>query len=106
MRYGVVSLFLWGLSLSGCYRGYKDASDLEADNRGPSACAKSCKDLGMRMSAFVLVESTTSACVCSPAATTGETDDAAAAASAAHVLLEQQRQATEQQQAQSSKPSY
>jgi hypothetical protein len=54
------------LLASGCNRGYQSASDLEHAERGPTYCAKSCQDLGMRMSAFVLVESNIAGCVCEP----------------------------------------
>lgn len=79
---------------SGCHRGYKTAEDLDSDDRGPQACAKSCSDLGMQMSAFVLVEHGTSGCVCAPTGPAPAGPPAAAAA--AHVMLEQERQ---QQQA-------
>jgi hypothetical protein len=49
-----------------CYRGYKSAEDLEKDERGPGNCAQSCQELGLRMSAFILVEHEASGCVCEP----------------------------------------
>ena len=55
-----------GLFASGCNRGYQSAGDLEHAERGPNHCAKSCQELGMRMSAFVLVESNVAGCVCEP----------------------------------------
>lgn len=86
------------VTLMGCYKGYKDASDLETDERGPGACAQACSDLGMRMSAFVLVENNTSGCVCSPAAgAAAGSDEAAAAVAGAHVVIERQRQAAQEQ---------
>jgi hypothetical protein len=61
----ISSAALW---LSGCATGYQSADALESAERGPAACARSCQNLGMRMSAFVLVEHDVSGCVCSPAA--------------------------------------
>ena len=57
---------LGAFALSGCYRGYKSAKELDSDERGPKACVQSCKELGLEMSAFVLVERQASGCVCSP----------------------------------------
>lgn len=98
-RFSSVLAVVAALAVSACYRGYKSAKDLDSDERGPNACAKSCKDLGMQMSAFVLVEHGTSGCVCSPpgAATAG---GPATAAAAAHVIQEEQREQEAQQQMQ------
>ena len=86
------------LVLSGCYQGYKPADELEEDERGPSACAQSCHELGMHMSAFVLVDRATSGCVCSPnqgpPASQAELD--ATGAAAAYAMLEAERQAQQQ----------
>jgi len=57
---------LGALASSGCQRGYQSARQLESAQRGPAHCAKSCTELGMRMSAFVLVESDVAGCVCEP----------------------------------------
>ncbi len=57
------------LALAGCAHGYQSASELESAERGPSACANSCEDLKMRMSAFVLVGRDVSGCVCAPMTT-------------------------------------
>uniref|UniRef100_UPI003F5AE6E6 hypothetical protein n=1 Tax=Sorangium sp. So ce388 TaxID=3133309 RepID=UPI003F5AE6E6 len=54
------------LALSGCNRGYQTAAELETAERGPTHCARSCYDLGMRMSAFVLVDRGVAGCVCEP----------------------------------------
>ncbi|WP_437627598.1 hypothetical protein [Sorangium sp. So ce1151] len=54
------------LALSGCNRGYQTAAELESAERGPTHCARSCYDLGMRMSAFVLVDRGVAGCVCEP----------------------------------------
>src|SRR5512142_898112 len=62
----IAVVLLGGCAASACYRGYKSAKELDSEDRGPKACAASCKDLGMQMSAFVLVERQTSGCVCSP----------------------------------------
>ncbi|WP_437961020.1 hypothetical protein WME76_16240 [Sorangium sp. So ce119] len=54
------------LALGGCNRGYQTAAELETAERGPTHCASSCYDLGMRMSAFVLVDRGVAGCVCEP----------------------------------------
>ena len=51
-------------ALGGCVPGYVKATDLERRDQGPSACAKSCEDLKMRMVAMVLVGDTLPGCVC------------------------------------------
>jgi hypothetical protein len=53
-----------GLSLTGCATGYMDAADLDRRGQGPSACSKSCQDIGMRMVAMVLVSDQLPGCVC------------------------------------------
>lgn len=83
--------------ISGCYRGYKSAKELDADERGPKACAVSCRELGLQMSAFVLVERQTSGCVCSPADKQTTLPPAVAAAAATQVVTEKKQQETEQQ---------
>ena len=55
------------LGAVGCdHSGYVHAEDLENDGRGPTGCAKSCNDLGMRMAAMVLVSNQLPGCVCQP----------------------------------------
>ena len=100
MKYSLACLVL--LVTSGCYRGYKTAEELEGDDRGPTACASSCRELGMEMTAFVLVENSTSGCVCSPKGSAG-TVGATAAAAASHVLAEQERAAQQAQYSQANK---
>jgi hypothetical protein len=58
------ALALTCLALNSCAPGYVKASELEQRDQGPSACAKSCSDLGMRMVAMVLVGDTLPGCVC------------------------------------------
>jgi hypothetical protein len=108
----------------GCQPGYIKANELEAQGQGPSACRKSCEDLGMRMTALVLVGNTLPGCVCQPvvkqqplpgvaptpaAIQTGPAaaaEDGAAASTTGYVVLaaaaaaarEQQRQQQQQQQ--------
>ncbi|WP_437616664.1 hypothetical protein WMF20_22315 [Sorangium sp. So ce834] len=53
-------------ALGGCNRGYQTAAELESAERGPTHCASSCYSLGMRMSAFVLVDRAVAGCVCEP----------------------------------------
>jgi hypothetical protein len=60
--FGMAALF--GVLLVGCVPGYIKANELEQRNQGPTACAKSCQDLGMRMVAMVLVGDTLPGCVC------------------------------------------
>jgi hypothetical protein len=86
------------LALPGCYRGYKSAKELDSDERGPKACMASCKQLGLEMSAFVLVERQTSGCVCSPIEKKAAPVPApVAAAATVQVVGEQQKQEAEQQ---------
>ena len=40
------------------------ASELESRDQGPTACAKSCEDIQMRMVAMVLVSNDLPGCVC------------------------------------------
>src|SRR6478752_5058989 len=60
----VSMLALW--ACVGCQPGYMKASELESRGQGPSACAKSCEDIGMRMAAIVLVSNDLPGCVCQP----------------------------------------
>lgn len=97
-----VLLMLVLCALPACQQGYKSADDLRADERGPEHCAQSCHELGMRMSAFVLVEHGTSGCVCAPTTTGqgGELTGSTAGVAASHVVLEEaRRQAEAQRQA-------
>ena len=64
---GFGALAVWGGL--GCTPGYIKAESLEAQGQGPSACAKSCEDLGMRMTAMVLVGDSVPGCVCQPQST-------------------------------------
>lgn len=98
-RFSFVLAVLSACVTSACYRGYKSAKELDSDERGPTACAKSCKDLGMQMSAFVLVEHGMSGCVCSPPGAPSAGGPASAAA-AAHIVQEEQREQQAQQQMQ------
>src|SRR5262245_7250479 len=84
------------LPLVACQQGYKSADDLRADQRGPDACDQSCRELGMRMTAFVLVEHGTSGCVCGVVTAQPTSSSAAAAAAAGHVVLEEARRAQQQ----------
>ena len=117
---GFVALCIGAL---GCQPGYIKAGELEAQGQGPSACRKSCEDLGMRMTALVLVGNTLPGCVCQPLvkqepaplpgiAPTNQTgpsasaEDGAAASTTGYVVIaaaaaaarEQQRQQQQQQQ--------
>jgi hypothetical protein len=95
------------LLLNGCaHDGYARADELQDNERGPRECAASCEQLGMYMSAFVLVDRGTSGCVCSPnpgtQAPRAELD--ATGPAAAYAMLEAQRQAQQRQQQQVSGP--
>jgi hypothetical protein len=92
----IVSAFVC-FSLAGCYRGYKSAKELETDERGPKACAASCKELGLEMSAFVLVERQTSGCVCSPPEKKEKIAAPVAAAVTTQVVDQEKQKAVEQQ---------
>jgi hypothetical protein len=65
--------------MAGCAPGYIKSSDLERQGQGPSACAKSCEDLGMRMTALVLVGDMLPGCVCQPVVKQGSVPAAAPA---------------------------
>lgn len=82
-------------------RGYVRADELQDAERGPSECAATCEQLGMYMSALVLVDRGTAGCVCSPklAAQAPRAELDATGAAAAYAMLEAQRQAQQQQQA-------
>lgn len=103
MHHSIKALFtlvLAGSALVGCNRGYMTASDLESAERGPKACSASCDELGMRMSAFVLVDRAAAGCVCSPNDQVSRTEEDAAGVVGGHVVLEEQRRQREQQQQQ------
>jgi hypothetical protein len=105
------------VSFGACTPGYMRADDLERREQGPSACAKRCEELGMRMGALVLVGDTLPGCVCQPvykakAGPKEKPDDAAqegasaattsyavvlAAAAAAQQQQQQQQQRTDSQ---------
>lgn len=92
------------VSLTACNRGFQSAADLESEQRGPKQCSASCESIGMKMAAFVLVEHSTSGCVCAPKEANPAPQDATSAASGeaaavagAHMVLEQQRRAAERQ---------
>jgi hypothetical protein len=55
---------LFAAGLGGCTPGYIKATDLEHRDQGPTACAKTCDDLQMRMVAMVLVGDALPGCVC------------------------------------------
>lgn len=98
---------LLSISALGCNQGFKTAQDLEADERGPKACADACTDLGMHMSAFVLFEKSSSGCVCSPNEVRSADQGSTAIAGGYAVLQEQERQRqqqAQQQQAAASRP--
>ena len=99
----IAVVLLGGCAASACYRGYKSAKELDSDDRGPKACVASCKDLGMQMSAFVLVERQTSGCVCSPLdKPASQATGVAAATAVTRVAVDaKKRDAAEQRQEQS-----
>lgn len=93
------------LLLSACAHGYARTDELQSAERGPTACSASCEELGMHMSAFVLVDRSTAGCVCSPnqAAQASRAELDATGAAAAYAMLEAQRQAEQQRQASQTK---
>ncbi|WP_437738074.1 hypothetical protein [Sorangium sp. So ce1335] len=64
--FGFAYMTVTVVALGGCNRGYQTAAELETAERGPTHCASSCHELGMRMSAFVLVDRGVAGCVCEP----------------------------------------
>ena len=126
-RVGSLSGALLGVVLTlgglGCQPGYIKAEKLEAQGQGPSACAKSCEDLHMRMAALVLVGDDLPGCVCQPVTTRAPSEpgpavplnepppagappqpesanDAAAASTTAYVVVAAAAAAREQQRKQ------
>lgn len=63
-RTSLLGVLLLGAALPACAPGYMRASELERRDQGPTACSKSCQDLGMRMVAMVLVSNDIPGCVC------------------------------------------
>lgn len=53
-------------SLAACTPGYMKAGDLDRLNQGPNDCARSCYEIGMHMTALVLVSNQLPGCVCQP----------------------------------------
>ena len=86
------------LTLPGCYRGYKSPKELDSDDRGPKACMSVCKQLGLEMSAFVLVERQTSGCVCSPKEKSAAPLPAPVAAAAVSQTVDEQRKSAPAEQ--------
>jgi len=107
--------------MAGCTPGYIKSSELEQKGQGPSACTKSCEDLGMRMTAMVLMGDQIPGCVCQPVVKQGPLlgpeaapapapasapEPGAAASTTGYVVIaaaaaaQQQRQQQQQQQQQ------
>jgi len=94
--------------MSGCAAGYANQNALERDDRSPRQCYDRCQQAGLRMTGYVFMERTATACVCAvpPAAgATASVDDQqvnlAGATAAAEILRQQQiaaQQAAQQQQ--------
>lgn len=113
-RFLGVLILTFSLSLTACKKGFIQPEDLESSRVGPRECASSCYNLGLRMSALVLLNRV-SACVCepvqwyppppgpapapAPAPTKGGASRGAGAAVAAHVVLAQQEQQQQQRRA-------
>lgn len=79
---GAICLVALATSTSACVPGYIKPKELKAKGWGPDSCVKSCQDLGMRMTALVLV-SQVPACVCQPLVTAAPPAAVAAPAPAA-----------------------
>lgn len=100
------------LPLAACTEGYIKSNDLESNGQGPSACAKACEEIGMRMTAMVLVGDSVPGCVCQPvtpapagigsptppppAAVSGAEQGAAASAGGYVIIAAQRRQQQQQ----------
>ncbi len=64
---GLTAGVMLAVCVGACGRtGFSDRDQLETYGQGPSACVKSCEQLGMRMAALVLVGGSESGCVCQP----------------------------------------
>jgi hypothetical protein len=99
---------------TGCTPGYMKSNELESKGQGPSACSKACEDIGMRMTAMVLVGDTVPGCVCQPVttapagsppapappATEAAPEQGAAASSGGYVLIAAAAAARQQQEQQ------
>lgn len=69
VRTGLAILVL--LIAGGCQHGFASTESLEQAGLGPTACAQSCRDMGMEMAAIVLVQHSYSGCVCQPTPSAG-----------------------------------
>jgi hypothetical protein len=63
-------------------------AELESGAHGPAQCWKSCHELGMEMSALVLIEHARAGCVCAVRGTQASSRAASAAAAAEVVIQE------------------
>ena len=88
------------LSLVGCNRGFISADAMASGEIGPTNCAATCEDNGLRMGAFVLVQHSYAGCVCVPPETAGGATAGAAAVNAGAVLAVGEARRREQEQAQ------
>lgn len=71
--------------------GYETSRELESRGQGPSGCAERCTELGMQMTALVLVGAEMSGCVCQPLETSGGIAPASTLVSAEAVLEVERR---------------
>jgi len=103
------ALALSATLVSGCAGGYANQGRLERANRSPHPCYDRCQEAGMRMTGYVFMDGTATACVCAMPAEAGATASAdnqqvnlAGATAAAELLRPQQQagQAAQQQQQQ------
>jgi hypothetical protein len=67
-------------------RGYETTEHLEERGQGPEGCAQRCNELGMQMTALVLVDAHMSSCVCQPVSTSGGAAPMSATVAAGAVL--------------------
>jgi hypothetical protein len=87
------------LMVAGCGRGYARASDLERLERGPTACASSCEELGLEMGAFVLMDRGQASCVCTPPSSAAEAEGATSSTAGSDAAALQEQRAAAQRDA-------
>jgi hypothetical protein len=108
----IASLFTI-LALVGCAKPHtiSSASGLKASRLRATECVQLCTDLGMKMTAMVVIMSN-AGCVCEPAAATARTSTNGAVAASGIAVVEdtQQKAAAQahhhQQQQQQQQPTY
>lgn len=92
-----------GTCFAGC-GGYATAADLERYDMGPDACEARCSELGMRMGALALIDTSHAGCVCTPRPAaaapqaSAEAEQSAVMAALGAIIEDEQRRNKQQQQ--------